>query len=44
MTPLSSAAARAAQPASVIWVERRLSLFSFVSTSVGGDDAPAGGG
>eukprot|EP00964_Phaeocystis_antarctica_P066922 scaffold40494_cov60-Phaeocystis_antarctica.AAC.1 len=33
--PLSSAAARAAQPASVIWVPPRSSHLSFASTPVG---------
>jgi len=42
--PPSSAAASAAQPASVTWVFMRLSSLSFVSTPVGGDSAPAGGG
>eukprot|EP00964_Phaeocystis_antarctica_P123696 scaffold87386_cov63-Phaeocystis_antarctica.AAC.2 len=42
--PLSSAAARAAQPASVIWVPLRLSCLSFASPPVGGGGAPAGGG
>eukprot|EP00964_Phaeocystis_antarctica_P053324 scaffold31281_cov57-Phaeocystis_antarctica.AAC.2 len=40
--PRSSAAARAAQPASVTWVQLRLSTLSFVSPAVGGS-APAGG-
>eukprot|EP00964_Phaeocystis_antarctica_P053249 scaffold31252_cov63-Phaeocystis_antarctica.AAC.4 len=43
--PLSSAAARAAQLASVTWVLPRLSTLSFASpTSVVGGVAPAGGG
>eukprot|EP00964_Phaeocystis_antarctica_P100152 scaffold65836_cov54-Phaeocystis_antarctica.AAC.3 len=42
--PLSSAEAKAAQPALVIGVQLRLSCLSFVSTPVGGDSAPAGGG
>eukprot|EP00964_Phaeocystis_antarctica_P053251 scaffold31252_cov63-Phaeocystis_antarctica.AAC.6 len=43
--PLSSAAARAAQLASVIWVLPRLSSLSFASpTSVVGGGAPAGSG
>eukprot|EP00964_Phaeocystis_antarctica_P053282 scaffold31266_cov60-Phaeocystis_antarctica.AAC.1 len=42
--PLSSAAARVAQPASVIWVLPRLSSLSFASPPVGGGGAPAGGG
>eukprot|EP00964_Phaeocystis_antarctica_P127925 scaffold91644_cov54-Phaeocystis_antarctica.AAC.2 len=42
--PLSSAAARVAQPASVIWVFMRLSTLSFASTPVVVGGAPAGGG
>ena len=44
--PLSSAAARPAQPASLTLVERRSSVWSFGSTPVGGGSAPAtsGGG
>eukprot|EP00964_Phaeocystis_antarctica_P130729 scaffold94602_cov63-Phaeocystis_antarctica.AAC.3 len=42
--PLSSAAARAAQPASVIWAFRRLSTLSFFSPPVAVDSAPAGSG
>eukprot|EP00964_Phaeocystis_antarctica_P108395 scaffold73003_cov64-Phaeocystis_antarctica.AAC.1 len=42
--PLSSAAMRAAQPASVIWEFMRLSFVSFASPLVGGGSAPAGGG
>eukprot|EP00964_Phaeocystis_antarctica_P120557 scaffold84286_cov63-Phaeocystis_antarctica.AAC.1 len=41
--PLSSAEARVAQPVSVIWVERRMSLLSIVSTTIGGDSAPVVG-
>jgi hypothetical protein len=42
--PLSSAAARAAQPASVIWVWQRLSHLSFASPPAVVVGAPAGGG
>eukprot|EP00964_Phaeocystis_antarctica_P160691 scaffold132490_cov60-Phaeocystis_antarctica.AAC.1 len=42
--PLSSAAARAAQPVSVISVPIRSSILSFVSPPVVGGGAPAGGG
>jgi hypothetical protein len=42
--PPSSAAARAAQPASVTWVFKRTSSLSFASTPVGSGGAPAGGG
>eukprot|EP00964_Phaeocystis_antarctica_P137798 scaffold102401_cov63-Phaeocystis_antarctica.AAC.3 len=42
--PLSSAAARAAHPASETWVRLRLSVLSFFSTPVVVGSAPAGGG
>eukprot|EP00964_Phaeocystis_antarctica_P112198 scaffold76400_cov69-Phaeocystis_antarctica.AAC.2 len=44
IAPLSNAAARAAQPALVIWVERRSSPVSFASTPADGGGASAAGG
>ena len=41
---LSSAAARVAHPASVIWVPSRSSRLSFFSPPAGGGGVPAGGG
>eukprot|EP00964_Phaeocystis_antarctica_P142550 scaffold107832_cov54-Phaeocystis_antarctica.AAC.3 len=42
--PPSSAEARAAQPASVIWAPLRSSVLSLASPPVGSGSAPAGGG